>query len=209
MPRGGGGGMRTLLVPSIGGKGFEWVRVVVWGWGGITQGCMRREGTPEPAPAAVGQAVGGGCRSGWERLLSVINAIESGTCCQGDSAWAWAGHPREGEGLPPPPPSNASLGVGWHVAWVELAVPVGILPLTPLVLSKSPLPCGRQCVPTGAPDCPCFTAPCRAHTEEGNGPRRRPRASKRWGVTLSNSRWALGRPLVASLPRWAPQTLCR
>ena len=56
------------------------------GWGG--QGCMRREGTPEAAPQAVRQAVGGGCQSGWGRLLSVTNATEAGTCREGDSGWA-------------------------------------------------------------------------------------------------------------------------
>ena len=40
---------------------------------------MRRGGTSEAAPAAVRQAVGGGCQSGWGRLLSVTNAIEAGT----------------------------------------------------------------------------------------------------------------------------------
>ena len=52
------------------------------------QGCIGREGTSEVAPEAVGQAVGGGCRSGWGRLLSVTNAIEAGTWRQGDSGWA-------------------------------------------------------------------------------------------------------------------------
>ena len=56
--------------------------------GGSGQGCVRREGTSEAAPKAVRQAVGGGCRSGWGRLLSVTNAIEAGTCRQGDSGWA-------------------------------------------------------------------------------------------------------------------------
>ena len=50
--------------------------------------CVRREGTSEAAPAAVRQAVGGGCRSGWGRLLSVTNAIEAGISRQGDSGWA-------------------------------------------------------------------------------------------------------------------------
>ena len=40
---------------------------------------IRREGTSEASPEAVRQAVGGGCRRDWGRLLSVINAIESGT----------------------------------------------------------------------------------------------------------------------------------
>ena len=52
------------------------------------QGCIRREGTSEAAPESVGQAVGGGCQSGWGRLLSVTNAVEPGTCRQGDSGWA-------------------------------------------------------------------------------------------------------------------------
>ena len=43
------------------------------------QGCLRREGTSKAAPEAVGQAVGGGCQSGWGRLLSVANTIEAGT----------------------------------------------------------------------------------------------------------------------------------
>ena len=62
------------------------------GGGGLVgekgQGCIRREGTLEAAPAAVGWTVGGGCQSGWGRLLSVTNAIEAGTCRQGDSGWA-------------------------------------------------------------------------------------------------------------------------
>ena len=38
---------------------------------GRRQGCMRREWTLEAAPEAVRQVVGGGCQSGWGRLLSV------------------------------------------------------------------------------------------------------------------------------------------
>ena len=58
------------------------------GYMGKGQGCIRREGTSEPAPEAVGQAVGGGYESGWGRLLSATNAIEAGTWRQGDSGWA-------------------------------------------------------------------------------------------------------------------------
>ena len=65
-------------------------------------GCVRREGTSEAAPEAVGQAVGGGCQSGWGRLLSVTNAIETGTWRQGDSSQALAGHPGGGGGVTPP-----------------------------------------------------------------------------------------------------------
>ena len=51
----------------------------------LAQGCIGREGTSEAAPEAVRQVVGGGCQSGWGPLLSVTNAIEAGTCRQGDS----------------------------------------------------------------------------------------------------------------------------
>ena len=71
---------------------------------GVGQGYIRREGTSEAAPEAVGPAVAEGCRSGWGRLLSVTNAIEAGT-------WhgiGWA--PWRGRGTSPR--SNASLGVG-------------------------------------------------------------------------------------------------
>ena len=53
--------------------------------GGI---CIRREGASEAAPQAVRQAVGGGCQSGWGRVLSVTNTVEAGTWRQGDSGWA-------------------------------------------------------------------------------------------------------------------------
>ena len=78
-----------------------------------TQGCIRREGASEAAPEAVGQAAGGGCQSGCGRLLSVTNAIEAGTCCQGDSGW------EEGGGGYPPPISNASLPLPSqiHTSW--------------------------------------------------------------------------------------------
>ena len=47
-----------------------------------------REGTSKVAPEAARQAVGGGCQSGWGRLLSVTNAIDAGAFRQGDSGWA-------------------------------------------------------------------------------------------------------------------------
>ena len=49
---------------------------------------LGRAGASEAASQAVRQAVGGGCQSGWGRLLSVTNAIEAGTWRQGDSGWA-------------------------------------------------------------------------------------------------------------------------
>ena len=72
------------------------------------QGRIRREGTSKAGPEAVWQAVGGGCQSGWGRLLSVTNAIEAGTWRSGDSGWAQAGR-RGGGGGGTCPPSNASL----------------------------------------------------------------------------------------------------
>ena len=59
-------------------------------FGGSSPRMLGRKGTSEAAPAAaaVRQAVGGGCQSGWGRLLSVTTAIEAGTCRQGDSGWA-------------------------------------------------------------------------------------------------------------------------
>ena len=57
------------------------------------------EGTPEAAPEAVRQAVGGGCQSRWGRLLSVTHANEAGTCCQGDSGWAGRPGPWGGGGV--------------------------------------------------------------------------------------------------------------
>ena len=50
----------------------------------VPQGCVRRGGTAE----AVRQAVGGGCQSGWGRLLSVASAVEAGASRQGDCGWA-------------------------------------------------------------------------------------------------------------------------
>ena len=64
-------------------------------------GMHRREGTSEAASEAVRQAVGGGCQSGWGRLLSVTNAIETGTCRQGDGGWVLAGRSERRGGLPP------------------------------------------------------------------------------------------------------------
>ena len=51
-------------------------------------GCIRREGTLAAPPEVVGQAVGGGCQSGWGQLLSVTNANETGAWRPGDSGWA-------------------------------------------------------------------------------------------------------------------------
>ena len=55
---------------------------------GRPRNALEGEGTSEAAPEAVRQAVGGGCQSGWVRLLSVTSAIEAGTCRPGVSGWA-------------------------------------------------------------------------------------------------------------------------
>ena len=65
----------TQEIFSLLNRPFEW---------GMHQKGRDLRGGPE----AVRQAVGGGCQSGWGRLLSVTNAIEAGTWRQGDSGWA-------------------------------------------------------------------------------------------------------------------------
>ena len=84
----------------------------------------------ETAPEAVRQAVGGGCQSGWGRLLSVTNAIEAGTWRQGDSGWALAGR-FGGGGGGTYPPSNASLmqapqGLAWLMQGQRWGVCAGL-----------------------------------------------------------------------------------
>ena len=75
------------------------------------RGCVRGGGGgSEEAPEAVRRAVGGGCRSGWGRLLSVPNAIEAGTCRQGDSGWAQAGRPGRARAEPLSPPFQCIPG---------------------------------------------------------------------------------------------------
>ena len=73
VPRGRGGRIRGRTTRT-------WLR--------CGQGCIKRNGASEAAPEAGRQAVGGGCQSGWGRLLSVANAVEAGTWRQGDNGWA-------------------------------------------------------------------------------------------------------------------------
>ena len=49
---------------------------------------LEGQGASEAASEAVRQAVGGGCQSGWGRLLSITNAIEACTWRYRDSGWA-------------------------------------------------------------------------------------------------------------------------
>ena len=58
---------------------------------------------------------------------------------------------------------------------LKAVVPIGlsppcVLPLLPWPVFPSllPFPFPWEVVPTQPPDFPCFTAPCRVHTEEGN-----------------------------------------
>ena len=67
------------------------------------QGRIRREGASEVAPEAVRQAVGGGCQSGWGRLLSVSNALKLALGVRGTVAWRRLGAL---EPPPPPPPTH-------------------------------------------------------------------------------------------------------
>ena len=66
------------------------------------QGCIGRDGASQGALEAVRQAVEGGCQSGWVRSLSVTNAIEHGTCRQGQSGWATGWALWRGRGPSPP-----------------------------------------------------------------------------------------------------------
>ena len=87
-----------------GGPAKQPAAAIFFGGGG--QGCIRREGPSEAAPEAARQAVGGGgCQSGWGRLLSVTNATEAGTC-RPERQWlgiGWAPW-KGGGGVPPPLP---------------------------------------------------------------------------------------------------------
>ena len=64
---------------------------------GLGQGCVGRKWAPE----AVRQAVGGGCQSGWGRLLSATNAIEAGTWGSGGQWLGILRAPWSGGGVPP------------------------------------------------------------------------------------------------------------
>ena len=97
---------------------LRWWGRVVQLWTPHPQGCIGREEASVAAPQAVRQAVGGGCQSGWGRLLSVTNAVEAGTCRQGHSGWAQAGCPGRGgvtplQCIPPPPPQTNRVGWAW------------------------------------------------------------------------------------------------
>ena len=70
----------------------------------------------------MGQAVGGGCQSGWGRLLSVTNAIEAGICRQGDSSWAEARRPGRGR-VPTHFQCIPAQVVGWDEGQVGLLQP--------------------------------------------------------------------------------------
>ena len=131
---GGGHGARRVTRPR---RALALRRRSYWGWpavasrigwaGGGFRGRPRRDGlvpglttnptgfpgmaVPLVAAPPSPKAVGG-------RLLSVTNAIEAGTCRQGDSGWALAGQPGGGGGtlppsnasLPPPPPVDDAAG---------------------------------------------------------------------------------------------------
>ena len=67
----------------------------------------------------------------------------------------------------------------------QAAVPIGLtppraldLPVGPVLFSLHTLPVPWLVVPTKPPDCPCATALCQVHTEEGSGPCHWPGASR-------------------------------
>ena len=91
----------------------------------LARDALEGGGTSEAAPAAVRQAVGGGCRSGWGRLLSVTHAIESGALRQKTVAGRRLGA-LEGGGGSPPPPLQGIRGAGICCLWV-----VCLLTVTP------------------------------------------------------------------------------
>ena len=82
------------------------------------QGCVRRQGIFDAAPEAARQAVGGGCQSGWGRLLSVTNAIEPGPWRQETVAGHRLGALEGGGGATSPPfqciPGGLRLVEGQH-----------------------------------------------------------------------------------------------
>ena len=64
----------------------------LWGWASEGRAGDASEGKGpqrrlDRRLEGLAEAVGGACRGGWGRLLSVTNAIGPGTCRQGDSGW--------------------------------------------------------------------------------------------------------------------------
>ena len=88
--------------------------------GGGGGGCIGREAASDGAPKAVRQAVGGGCQSGWGRLLSVTNAVPADTCRQDNCSWAMCLEPCRGVTPPPLHCSPGGLGVVGMTRWCVL-----------------------------------------------------------------------------------------
>ena len=86
------GALQGLAFAVAPPQGMEFADGVCCARARVCQGvAARMKGTSEAAPEAVeavGQAVEGGCQSGWGRLLSVTNVIEAGACRQGDCGYA-------------------------------------------------------------------------------------------------------------------------
>ena len=99
------------------------------------------------APAAVRQAVGGGCRSGWGRLLSVTNAIDAGTWRQGDSGcameWGGGGYHPPFQCIPAPPPPVCS-GIRVDTRRHPHSVRVTPFPLTSALTLPTSMVLGRR-----------------------------------------------------------------
>ena len=147
--RGGGKASRpTVRAAFPAGLDRAWCA----GRGGGGQGCIRREGASEAAPEAVRQAVGGGCRSGWGRLLSVMKAFRAGTWRQGDSGWAQAGHPEVGGGGHLPPlPMHPLGGGGVHEGLYSSGLPGAAFLCISQVMCVCSVPTTTAVPPTATP----------------------------------------------------------
>ena len=89
-------------------------------------GCIRREGASEAAPAAVGQADGGGCQSGWAGGYCRLQMpLRPALGVRGTVAGHRLGALEEGGGgLPPPPFQCVPLGGGSRLQRMAHAGPL-------------------------------------------------------------------------------------
>ena len=106
--------------------------------GGCLQGCIRREGTSEAAPEAVGQAVGGGCQSGWGRYCRLQMQLKQAVGVRETVAGHGLGALEGGGGGSPLPMHpwlsgvvpDSSLPHKWLLDLIRVRVSVRILELS-------------------------------------------------------------------------------
>ena len=158
------------------------------------------EGASEAAAEAVRQAVGGGCRSGWGRLLSVTNAIETCIWRQGDSGGAKAGRPGGGGGITPP--------IRMHQRTADQPAP--LWPVCLIILDSDLRPTSAddtlaaptpfdKFAPGHVPVTPAYPPPSRVLERLGTSAD--PRGAPHWGKP-SHIVVDLVRVAAASLPLW-------